>query len=254
MASTNPLRYRGYYYDTETGFYYLQSRYYDPLMHRFINPDSYAGTGQGILGYNMFTYCGNNPVRRVDCTGCGWLSDAWNWVCDMAEDIYEGGKEVVESVATVIVDTAVAVYDYVTNDSEETVLNSDLPFAFYKGRIVIKLPIGKSAFSYGAMFIGTGNQADENVINTVKHEYGHTVQMERYGLPAFTIMAAIPSLYGYYTDVPYDQYYNQPWEYEADYFGGVVRDSHTTAAARYRPKYAAICTAVSSLVSIVVPF
>ena len=35
----NPLRYRGYIYDTETGFYYLQSRYYDPANHRFINAD-----------------------------------------------------------------------------------------------------------------------------------------------------------------------------------------------------------------------
>ncbi len=45
MASINPLRYRGYYYDTETGFYYLQSRYYDPVNRRFINADSYASTG-----------------------------------------------------------------------------------------------------------------------------------------------------------------------------------------------------------------
>ena len=48
MAGINPLRYRGYYYDTETGFYYLQSRYYDPEHRRFINADTYASTGQGI--------------------------------------------------------------------------------------------------------------------------------------------------------------------------------------------------------------
>ena len=82
MASTNPLRYRGYYYDSETGFYYLQSRYYDPANRRFINADSYAGTGQGILGYNMFAYCSNNPVRRVDSAGCWWGEDAWDWICD----------------------------------------------------------------------------------------------------------------------------------------------------------------------------
>ena len=52
-AEINPLRYRGYYYDTETGFYYLQSRYYDPVIHRFINADSYSSTGQGIIGYNV---------------------------------------------------------------------------------------------------------------------------------------------------------------------------------------------------------
>ena len=69
IGSRNPLRYRGYYYDTETGFYYLQSRYYDPALGRFINADSYASTGQGFLGYNMFAYCGNNPAALSDHSG-----------------------------------------------------------------------------------------------------------------------------------------------------------------------------------------
>ena len=69
MAQINPLRYRGYYYDSETGFYYLQSRYYDPQTCRFINADSYSSTGQGILGYNMFAYCNNNPVVQSDHNG-----------------------------------------------------------------------------------------------------------------------------------------------------------------------------------------
>ena len=69
LAEVNPLRYRGYYYDTETGFYYLQSRYYDPGTGRFINADSFASTGQGFLGYNMFAYCRNSPVFTVDTDG-----------------------------------------------------------------------------------------------------------------------------------------------------------------------------------------
>ena len=69
MAEKNPLRYRGYYYDSETGFYYLQSRYYDPAMHRFINADSYASTGQGFIGTNMFAYCHNSPVAFYDTEG-----------------------------------------------------------------------------------------------------------------------------------------------------------------------------------------
>ena len=69
LGAINPLRYRGYVYDTETGLYYLQSRYYNPELGRFINADIYLSTGQGILGYNMFAYCGNNPVNRVDYTG-----------------------------------------------------------------------------------------------------------------------------------------------------------------------------------------
>ena len=71
-ASINPIRYRGYYQDYETGFYYLQSRYYDPVISRFINADSYASTGQGFLGLNMFAYCNNNPVSRIDVGGEIW--------------------------------------------------------------------------------------------------------------------------------------------------------------------------------------
>ena len=71
IAHLNPIRYRGYYYDIETGFYYLQSRYYDPVVGRFINGDAYASTGTGFLGHNMYTYCLNNPVRFTDdCGNC----------------------------------------------------------------------------------------------------------------------------------------------------------------------------------------
>lgn len=65
----NPLRYRGYIYDNETGFYYLQSRYYDPATHRFINADSYESTRQGFTGTNMFAYCNNSPVCYADNDG-----------------------------------------------------------------------------------------------------------------------------------------------------------------------------------------
>ena len=65
----NPFRYRGYYYDSDLGMYYLQSRYYDAKICRFISADGYVSTGQGILGNNMFAYCGNNPVNMVDPTG-----------------------------------------------------------------------------------------------------------------------------------------------------------------------------------------
>ena len=69
MAEINPMRYRGYYYDAELEMYYLQSRYYDPMVGRFINADSYASTGQGLLGTNMFAYCNNNVPMRTDSGG-----------------------------------------------------------------------------------------------------------------------------------------------------------------------------------------
>ena len=65
----NPFRYRGYYYDIETGYYYLQSRYYNPVWGRFLNADGYVATGQGLLGNNMYVYCNNNPANMNDLGG-----------------------------------------------------------------------------------------------------------------------------------------------------------------------------------------
>lgn len=69
IANVNPIRYRGYFYDTETKLYYCNSRYYDPQVKRFINADEYLSTGQGFNGFNMFAYCNNNPVMYYDPSG-----------------------------------------------------------------------------------------------------------------------------------------------------------------------------------------
>ena len=69
LAEINPLRYRGYYYDSETGFYYLQSRYYDPVNRRFINADRYTTAGSEFTGTNLFAYCNNEPISSIDSTG-----------------------------------------------------------------------------------------------------------------------------------------------------------------------------------------
>ena len=80
LAETNPLRYRGYYYDDDTELYYLQSRYYDPNIGRLINADAFISTGQGLIGNNMFTYCLNNPVILTDYTGaCCYIAPISYW-------------------------------------------------------------------------------------------------------------------------------------------------------------------------------
>jgi len=77
LGIRNPFRYRGYYYDTETELYYLQTRYYDPELGRFISQDNidYADP-ETINGLNLYAYCGNNPVMFSDPEG----TTRW-WEC-----------------------------------------------------------------------------------------------------------------------------------------------------------------------------
>ena len=72
-ATYNPFRYRGYYFDSESGFYYLNSRYYDPAIGRFINPDdvSLLGANGDFASLNLYAYCGNRSYNRN--------SDIWHY-------------------------------------------------------------------------------------------------------------------------------------------------------------------------------
>ena len=161
----NPFRYRGYYYDTDTGLYYLQSRYYNPQWGRFLNADGYVSTGTGLLGYNMYAYCDNNPVMRVDNGGEFWDTvfdvvslcfsvvdviknpdDPWAWV-GLAADVVSlavpfatGGGTVVKALSKAddvvdlvktadrVTDTADTVYDGVKAMSKV-----DIPDCFVAG-------------------------------------------------------------------------------------------------------------------------
>ena len=98
IGNKNPFRYRSYYFDTETGLYYLKSRYYDPEICRFITIDdiSYIDP-ETINGLNLYAYCGNNPVMFSDPNGkAKW----WQWLLL--------GVAALAAVALVVVGTVIS--------------------------------------------------------------------------------------------------------------------------------------------------
>ena len=88
FAVINPIRYRGYYYDSETGFYYLQSRYYDPANCRFISADDIVSTDHETTNLNLFAYCGNDPINRIDPNGKFFISTMI--VCTVVGAVIDG--------------------------------------------------------------------------------------------------------------------------------------------------------------------
>ena len=200
IGNINPFRYRGYYYDNETGFYYLQTRYYDPTICRFINADDYELVAElscvpGQL--NMYAYCNNNPIMFTDPTGTSWWSDIMDFIADIQKDI--------------------ANFD-INNTDPQNVIEANY-FSAYKGQLAVKLPIGDNAFSFGIMVIGD----DVTSYNTIRHEYGHYLQLQEMGWGDFIINVAIPSVTGFILEeqgkLQYP-YLSLPWEYDASLRGG----------------------------------
>ena len=90
IGEINPFRYRGYYYDSETGLYYLNSRYYDPVVGRFLSIDDESlilTSPDGLTDKNLFSYCDNNPIIRIDTEGEFWdtIFDVVSLVVSVAE-------------------------------------------------------------------------------------------------------------------------------------------------------------------------
>ena len=107
LGTLNPFRWRGYVYDEETNLYYLRSRYYSPPWHRFINADSTLGKPGSLLGHNVFVYCKNNPVNRIDPNGCspvrplGMPTSGW---LKYRSRYYGLSKELAEAIDIILTD------------------------------------------------------------------------------------------------------------------------------------------------------
>ena len=192
LGTVNPFLYRGYYYDSDTELYYLQSRYYDPTTGRFINADGYVSTGQGLLSYNMFAYCENDPINRSDASGAFWkeIGDFFKRVgkaiADFAKatfgaeatNVYEAKQEVEQSppVVNMIVTTKTGTKTSTTKSKRG---NSSKPISVYaKGRLDnkalssagVKINISKFTFNInlGLDNIGISSSVrNGNTTNTV---------------------------------------------------------------------------------------
>ena len=237
QALAIPFRYRGYYYDQETGLYYLNSRYYDASLGRFINSDGMiAGVTGELHGYNTFSYCFNNPVMMHDNAG-NWPK----WIEKIGEKIKETIVEKLKSISACIkiasektdmeiIDKAyedVKSFD-IHNTDEEKVLDANF-FSVYNGVPVVKSDLlGNNAFSVGVVFMGNGTG---NTAIDVKHEFGHSVQFAMLGCSEYMRKVAIPSITINCLDrldkLPYS-YYGAPFEAQADLLGGVTRNKNNT--------------------------
>jgi len=148
----------------------------------------------------MFAYCNNDPISFADVSG-----NMRTYSVMMTDSMCRSYCEI-QSLR-------------LNNENEHIVLSADT-FAFYKGTLVAKIPfMDDNAFSYGIIFLGSNVTSTE----TLKHEYGHSVHMDQIGVLSYTVNVFIPSLIGFWSGVPYDEYYSQAYEYVADMLGGVER-------------------------------
>ena len=97
IAEANPLRCRGYYFDSETGYYYLQSRYYDPEICRFINADDVNYVDKDVSnGINIFAYCNNDSINNTDNLGTASSPSYWQILCKFLKNYLLRGKTIVK--------------------------------------------------------------------------------------------------------------------------------------------------------------
>ena len=135
MAYTNPIRYRGYYYDDETGWYWLQTRYYNPTWCRFINADCMFIAGEDALNAaNMYTYCNNNPVMFVDPSGLA--PTAFDLFLAYFADPAQFGKLVMALLRSVVISGIISLFspsDYVRVKGGATKNDSPNCYAYVLG-------------------------------------------------------------------------------------------------------------------------
>ncbi len=224
----NPFRYKGYYLDLETGYYYCQARYYNPKLYSWLQPDSIIYLNPKIVtGLNLYCYCMNNPIMYIDPNGHSWKSfwqKAWDYINTGLGFLNPISK--ITAVGAVVVAICSGRWDDIKSDykngclnpfnqSEDVALKSKV-LSFYKGSTIVRHDFIGTFSIFGTIW---SDKADTET--DIRHEYGHLIQERLMGPASYFFGVAIPSVIGYFKDD--DDYYSQPWERGADWLGGADR-------------------------------
>ena len=227
IAAKNPIRYRGYYYDTETELYYLKSRYYDPELGRFMTIDGIDYIDPDTInGLNLYAYCFNNPIGLCDPSGCSALAALIIGLLLLFTPV---GGTVWQITASVLGYAGIAIASLFDKDikndmdsigwnpfnADESLVTGSTKVSFYKGAPVFRIDASKRSWSFGAIFFARGDTADD-----LRHERGHNWQLMMMGLATYGFTVAIPSSLKLGSWAKNHKYYSAPWEAVASILGG----------------------------------
>lgn len=191
IGQLNPFRYRGYYYDKETGMYYLKNRYYDPELRRFISSDAVttlAASTETLHNRNLYTYCNQNPLTRSDSNGNLWtaVAGAVGAAISLADQLIVQKKEMswkvaaqvaVDGISAAVGASAVGVIGQIVTNVATTVVSCVLD-----GDDGAEIAFQAVASGALAKFCGSGTNYDgvhKNFIKNLAQEYDKYIKMGR---------------------------------------------------------------------------
>ena len=187
IATVNPFRYRGYYYDEEIGLYYLQSRYYNPAVGRFINPDIpeiILLQAKKVTGTNLFAYCNNNSIDKSDPMGLLDAASVASWLS--ASSVF---AMFAESLYTAFTATMTKIGLYITS-----IFTPKAAAAFWwQPWVVIGIVVAAVAIVLAAVSVAKSkaqSKADENVRKKVANKK-HTFYEAYFSSGIVTVGAGI---------------------------------------------------------------